>query len=92
MSQKVFNKTEGDINLTDERKRWQKKFLSEKSKKLLEEDEKYFIHQALSTPCLDTVAAAEGIYITDEDEEKSWTSTATASISWDMPILISLKP
>lgn len=70
MSQKVFNKTEGDINLTDERKRWQKKFLSEKSKKLLEEDEKYFIHQALSTPCLDTVAAAEGIYITDEDGRK----------------------
>ena len=52
MTEKIFNKTEGDINLTEERARWQETFLSEKSKALLEEDSKYFLHQALSTPCL----------------------------------------
>ena len=32
------NQVEGDINLTATRKQWQDKFLSEKSKKLLDED------------------------------------------------------
>ena len=32
------NQVEGDINLTNTRKQWQDKFLSEKSKKLLDED------------------------------------------------------
>lgn len=34
------NQVEGDINLTATRKQWQDKFLSEKSKKLLDEDSK----------------------------------------------------
>ncbi len=73
MSQKsshAFTKTEGDVNLTEERVIWQQKFLSEKSKELLEEDAKYFIHQALSTPCLNTISSVDGIYITDEDGRK----------------------
>lgn len=49
------NQVEGDINLTATRKQWQDKFLSEKSKKLLDEDSKYFFHQALSSPCLDPI-------------------------------------
>lgn len=67
MSEKIFNKTEGDINLTEERSRWQETFLSESSKELLEEDSKYFLHQALSTPCLAPICGVDGIYITDED-------------------------
>lgn len=66
----IFNKTEGDINLTEERGRWQATFLSQKSKELLEEDSKYFIHQALSTPCLDPISTVDGIYIIDEDGRK----------------------
>lgn len=34
------NQVEGDINLTATRKQWQDKFLSEKSKKLLDKDSK----------------------------------------------------
>lgn len=49
MENKVFHRTEGDINLTEERGNWQVNFLSEKSKALLEEDSRYFIHQSLST-------------------------------------------
>lgn len=70
MTREIFNKTEGDINLTEERVRWQESFLSDDSKKLLDEDSKYFIHQALSTPCLDPIAGVDGIYIIDEDGRK----------------------
>lgn len=70
MSKKTFNKTEGDINLTEERTRWQETFLSDHSKERLEEDSKYFLHQALSTPCLDPITNVDGIYITDEDGRK----------------------
>ena len=70
MAKTIFNKTEGDINLTDERVRWQETFLSDKSKELLAEDSKYFLHQALSTPCLDPITKVDGIYIYDEDGRK----------------------
>lgn len=70
MAEKIFNKTEGDINTTEERTRWQETFLSDHSKALLEEDAKYFLHQALSTPCLDPITGVDGIYIMDEDGRK----------------------
>jgi len=70
MENKVFHRTEGDINLTEERGKWQVNFLSEKSKALLEEDSKYFIHQSLSTPCLNPIKGVDGIYLIDEDGRK----------------------
>ncbi len=54
--------SEGDINIGDERSKWNKK-LDKQTQKLLAEDEKYFIHQALSTPCLDVVTSSNGIYL-----------------------------
>ncbi|MEG1584652.1 MAG: aspartate aminotransferase family protein, partial [Anaerovorax sp.] len=73
MSEKTkqsFSKTEGDVNLTKERILWQEKYLSQRSKERLEEDGKYFIHQALSTPCLNAIKGVEGIYIIDEDDRR----------------------
>lgn len=70
MPKTIFNKTEGDINLTEQRSQWQETFLSGHSKELLEEDARYFLHQALSTPCLDPITGVDGIYITDEDGRK----------------------
>lgn len=70
MKGKVFHRTEGDVNTTEERGIWQKTFLSDQSKALLEEDAKYFIHQSLSTPCLNPIKGVEGIYIIDEDGRK----------------------
>lgn len=70
MSEKIFNKTEGDINLTEERGKWQESFLSVRSRELLAEDSRYFLHQALSSPCLDPIVNTNGIYITDEDGRK----------------------
>ena len=56
--------SEGDVSISRRRKEWWSK-LPEETKKLLEEDAKYFLHQALSTPCLDVLAECEGIYITN---------------------------
>ena len=38
--------------------------------RLLDEDAKYFLHQSVSTPCLSTIARAEGAYIEDTQGRK----------------------
>ncbi len=66
----VMKTTEGDTNNSFLREEWQEKNLSESTKKALKEDEKYFIKQALSPPCLNTVTKSEGVYITDDEGRK----------------------
>jgi len=58
-------KIEGDINLTEERTEWQTQNLNSHTIAILNEDADYFIHQSLSTPCLNTIEKADGIYIYD---------------------------
>ncbi|MBP3965691.1 aspartate aminotransferase family protein [Paenibacillus lignilyticus] len=70
MEWKAFLRTEGDINLTSERKLWQETHLSEETMEVLEEDSQYFIHQSMSTPCLNVVTDADGIYLIDMDGRK----------------------
>jgi len=60
-----LHKSEGDINISKRRKEWQKKHIDAESQALLEEDARYFLKQSLSTPCLNTMRACEGIYIED---------------------------
>lgn len=49
-------KTEGDVNLSEERKLWQQQNVTDdKTRELLEEDSRVFLHQAMSTPCLDVL-------------------------------------
>ncbi len=60
-----IDRTEGDVNLSDYRKAWADSHLDEETKQLLEEDAKYFLHQSLSTPCLNGLIACSGSYITD---------------------------
>ena len=57
--------TEGDINLSSERANWQQKIEHQPTLDLLAEDSRYFLHQSMSTPCLDVLDKAEGIYIED---------------------------
>lgn len=64
MSEKL-NRTEGDINLSQERSSWYTVINDPETEAYLEADSEYFLHQALSTPCLDVLAACEGIYLTD---------------------------
>ena len=64
------DKREGDINLSEYRKIWQEKNISKETQKILHEDSVYFIHQSLSTPCLNVVKSVDGIYIEDADGRK----------------------
>jgi 4-aminobutyrate aminotransferase len=59
------NKSEGDINLSPRRDEWQDAHLDAKTRALLDEDARYFLHQSLSSPCLNVMKACEGIYIED---------------------------
>ena len=59
------HKSEGDINISPRRSEWQRKYLNEETRTLLEEDARYFLQQSLSTPCLNAMRACEGIYIED---------------------------
>jgi 4-aminobutyrate aminotransferase len=54
--------TEGDVNFSTLRKNWYK-IIDSSTLGLLEQDAEVFIHQALSTPCLDVIESCEGIYI-----------------------------
>ncbi|HEX5023961.1 MAG TPA: aspartate aminotransferase family protein [Agriterribacter sp.] len=60
-----FSRTEGDINLSDSRKAWYKVTEHAATQQLLDEDTKYFLHQSMSTPCLDVLESCDGIYLTD---------------------------
>lgn len=57
--------SEGDINISPRRIQWQKGNLNEETRALLAEDERYFLKQSLSTPCLNALRACEGIWIED---------------------------
>ena len=58
-------RAEGDVNLSDGRKHWYSVITHEETNRYLEADNEAFLHQSLSTPCLDVLASANGIYITD---------------------------
>jgi len=56
---------EGDVNTTPRRAEWQARALDAGTASLLARDAAVFLHQAVSTPCLDAIARAEGIWIED---------------------------
>jgi 4-aminobutyrate aminotransferase len=60
-----LHKSEGDVNISPRRVQWQNDHLDAGSRALLDEDALYFLHQSLSTPCLNTMRACGGIYIED---------------------------
>lgn len=60
-----YHRSEGDLNLSPRRDKWQAEHIDDQSRSLLEEDTRYFLRQSLSTPCLNTLRACEGIYIED---------------------------
>ena len=60
-----LHRSEGDINISPQRTEWQDKHLDAQTRSLLEEDERYFLKQSLSTPCLNAMRTCEGVYIED---------------------------
>jgi len=64
-SQARWQLAEGDSNQTPRRAAWQAANLDADTRALLEEDARYFLHQSLSTPCLNALQAADGIWLED---------------------------
>jgi 4-aminobutyrate aminotransferase len=56
---------EGDVNLGDRRQAWQAEHLNEETRAMLAEDARWFLHQSMSTPCLNVLSAADGARLTD---------------------------
>ena len=67
---KHMEREQGDINTTSQRKEYWQKNIKGETKKWLEADNKYFLHQSLSTPVLNVMAKAYGIYIEDLNRKK----------------------
>ena len=57
--------SESDTNQTPQRRAWAERNLDPAARKLLAEDERYFLRQSVSTPCLNAIVKAEGIFIED---------------------------
>ena len=58
-------RSEGDINLSPQRRAWSAEHIAPETQALLETDGRHFLHQSLSTPCLNVLTKAEGAWIED---------------------------
>lgn len=58
-------RSEGDLNLSPERAAWTSEHIDPETRRWLEEDAKYFLHQSLSTPCLNMLKGCQGAYLED---------------------------
>ena len=63
-------RSEGDVNTTPARQAWNASMDEKRTQALLKRDSEVFLHQAMSTPCLDTLETTEGIYIQDATGKK----------------------
>jgi 4-aminobutyrate aminotransferase len=52
--------TEGDLNISPLRRQWTEENIDAHTRRLLEEDAQCFLHQSLSTPCLNVIKSASG--------------------------------
>ena len=59
------SQSEGDVNHSLRRAAWQGTQLDGPTRDLLERDSAAFLHQSVSTPCLNAIRKAEGVYIED---------------------------
>lgn len=60
-----IDRSEGDVNLGDRRAAWQAQHIDTATRALLDEDARWFLHQSLSTPCLNALQEAQGAWLTD---------------------------
>ena len=58
-------RSEGDVNLSPRRQAWAAKHISADTQRLLDADARHFLHQSLSTPCLNALKSAQGAWIED---------------------------
>ncbi len=60
------DRSEGDVNWSLRRRAWANA-VGPEARRTLNADERVFLHQSLSTPCLTEIVAAQGSRITDRD-------------------------
>ncbi|PYK98014.1 MAG: aspartate aminotransferase family protein [Verrucomicrobia bacterium] len=58
-------RSEGDVNLSPRRRAWAAENISPATQRMLAEDARYFLHQSLSTPCLNALGSCQGAWIKD---------------------------
>ena len=63
-------RSEGDVNLSPRRQGWSAEHIDSTTAAMLEEDASCFLHQSLSTPCLNALQASQGIYLEDTQGRK----------------------
>ncbi|MCP4432001.1 MAG: aspartate aminotransferase family protein [Gammaproteobacteria bacterium] len=61
---------EGDVNSSPNRVEWQSRHINFEARQILDRDQKYFLRQSVSTPCLNTIRKAEGIWIEDHSGKR----------------------
>jgi 4-aminobutyrate aminotransferase len=59
------SQSEGESNLSPRRRAWVTRNIGDATRAMLDEDARYFLHQSVSTPCLNAIARAEGVWIED---------------------------
>ena len=59
------HRSEGDLNVSPRRKEWAARNIDRETQRWLDEDSRYFLHQSLSTPCLNVLSRCDGIYLED---------------------------
>lgn len=57
--------SESESNLSPRRRDWAARSLDDSARSLIEADSSVFLHQSVSSPCLNAIARAEGIWIED---------------------------
>lgn len=60
-----LNLSEGETNTSNRRAEWNRSMNHEATQALLGRDAKSFLHQSVSTPCMNAISKAEGAYIWD---------------------------
>lgn len=65
-----YHFTEGDINTTPMRKKWMDESSNNELKVLLKRDADIFLHQSLSSPCMDVLKTAKAHQITSVSNHK----------------------
>jgi 4-aminobutyrate aminotransferase len=63
----VRERVEGDVNTSSARSAWARAHLGGRGRDLVEADSRVFLRQSLSTPVLNAVSGARGIYLEDVD-------------------------
>lgn len=58
-------RSEGDLNISPRRKAWAHQHLNENTRKQVADDASLFLHQSLSSPCLNALRACSGATLTD---------------------------